>query len=302
MRMVALDTSVRSTGVALVAAGQVVAETWIGSGRSSAALLLPALADLLKAAGWSREMVEAVAVVVGPGSFTGLRIGVTTAKGLAYAWQVPIIGVTSLEVLAAGAVPLAAAWQMALPSTRAKQAGKERPTVLIVPVIPSRRGECYLQVFAPVSVTGRPGSGFERVTLLGPTTELPEPLCEPQVVSLAEWASGRWLPTLPGVQAKMLESESLPVILVGPASLTGELIRLWKRPSLRLYAADLAIYPGIVGRVASVRATGSTGRFSQDAGRPPFQDAMELMPLYLGKREGEPAWPPSQHPTPPSSL
>ncbi|MBE3577158.1 MAG: tRNA (adenosine(37)-N6)-threonylcarbamoyltransferase complex dimerization subunit type 1 TsaB [Limnochordales bacterium] len=293
MRMVALDTSLRSTGVALVAAGQVVAETWIGSGHSSAACLLPALEGLLKATGWSREMVEAIAVVTGPGSFTGLRIGVTTAKGLAYAWRVPVVGVTSLEVLAAEAAPLAVAWQRARPAL-AGRAGHPhlRPAPLIVPVVPSRRGECYLQVFTPPTPIP-PLSAVEPEVSLAPAQQLPEPLGKPQVVSFSEWASGWWLPELPEVE------ESVPVILVGPGSLTGELIRLWERSSLWFYTAELAIHPGIVGRVASVRI--SRWSAQKDAGESPFRDAMEIMPLYLGRREGEPGWPLSQHPTLPPS-
>ncbi|MGE5483205.1 MAG: tRNA (adenosine(37)-N6)-threonylcarbamoyltransferase complex dimerization subunit type 1 TsaB, partial [Bacteroidota bacterium] len=240
-RVVALDTSVRSTGVALIESGQVVAETWIGPGHSSAASLLPALDGLLDVAGWSRDSVDAVGVVVGPGSFTGLRIGVTTAKALAYTWQVPVIGVTGLEALAMQAVQVAAAWQMATGAmaggtaratagatgqSKARQASDEGAgndnensgepqAVLIVPVIPSRRGECYLQVFALPMVFASPAQ-------LAPPPDYPQPLGEPQVVSHDEWAAGGWLNF-----GSWQQSEPLPVILAGAASLTGELVRRW---------------------------------------------------------------------------
>jgi tRNA threonylcarbamoyladenosine biosynthesis protein TsaB len=65
--------------------------------------LAPALRDLLRSAGWKADQVELVAVVIGPGSFTGLRIGVTTAKTLAYAVGAEVVGVDTLSVLAAQA-------------------------------------------------------------------------------------------------------------------------------------------------------------------------------------------------------
>jgi tRNA threonylcarbamoyladenosine biosynthesis protein TsaB len=70
------------------------------SPRRSAQALAPALDDVLRQAGWKPRDVQLVAVTVGPGSFTGLRIGVTTAKTLAYAVGADIIGVNTLEVIA----------------------------------------------------------------------------------------------------------------------------------------------------------------------------------------------------------
>jgi tRNA threonylcarbamoyladenosine biosynthesis protein TsaB len=66
-------------------------------------VLAPALRDLLNKVGWAAQSIELVSVTSGPGSFTGLRIGVTTAKTLAYAVGSEIIGVDTLDVLAAQA-------------------------------------------------------------------------------------------------------------------------------------------------------------------------------------------------------
>ena len=76
-------------------------------------MLAPALQQLLAEADWSPKSVELVAVAVGPGSFTGLRIGVTTAKTFAYAVGAEVIGVNTLDALAAQAPPSAAPlWTM----------------------------------------------------------------------------------------------------------------------------------------------------------------------------------------------
>src|SRR4029078_6236163 len=78
----------------------------IGDERT-AQVLAPTIQRLLAQAEWSPKSVELVAVTVGPGSFTGLRIGVTTAKAFAYAVGADVLGVNTLEALALLATPLA---------------------------------------------------------------------------------------------------------------------------------------------------------------------------------------------------
>jgi tRNA threonylcarbamoyladenosine biosynthesis protein TsaB len=71
------------------------------AGERTAQSLAPALSEILRKIDWKADSIELVSVTIGPGSFTGLRIGVTTAKTLAYATGAQIIGVDTLEVLAA---------------------------------------------------------------------------------------------------------------------------------------------------------------------------------------------------------
>jgi tRNA threonylcarbamoyladenosine biosynthesis protein TsaB len=71
--------------------------------RSGAAELVPAIAEMLRDAGWKTADVEGIAVAVGPGSFTGIRTGLATAKGWAAATGTPVVMVSSLAVLASGA-------------------------------------------------------------------------------------------------------------------------------------------------------------------------------------------------------
>lgn len=102
MRILALDTSTLVGTVAVLADGELRAE-WSASVRAShGETLLPRLARTLEEAGLALADVDLFAVGIGPGSFTGVRIGVATAKGLALAEQKPLVGVTSLRVLARG--------------------------------------------------------------------------------------------------------------------------------------------------------------------------------------------------------
>jgi len=110
--LLAVDTSTTQVGLALGDASQLAAESIWYSHQHHTIELAPALAALLKNAGATISDVEAVAVAIGPGSFTALRVGLALVKGLAVARRLPLIGVATLDVLAAGQpaaeVPLAA--------------------------------------------------------------------------------------------------------------------------------------------------------------------------------------------------
>jgi len=95
----ALDTATRDTSVALLDGERTLAEL-CQPARSHSRTLLPLIDRLLTEAGLSREQLEGVAVGVGPGSFTGVRIGLTVAKALAFAGRLHLVGVSSLRALA----------------------------------------------------------------------------------------------------------------------------------------------------------------------------------------------------------
>src|SRR5919107_4525311 len=104
MLILAFDTATDVATSALVADGEV-----LGERVSRAATLLEDVDALLRQAGAHTREVEALAVGIGPGSFTGVRIGLSTARGLALALGVPVAGVSTLDALAAGtprAVPV----------------------------------------------------------------------------------------------------------------------------------------------------------------------------------------------------
>lgn len=104
MRILALETTETAGSVAAVADDNLLKEIKLRPDTRSAQSLAPALKRLLEEVGWRPEDVQLVALVVGPGSFTGLRVGVTTAKTFAYAAGAEVFGVETLEVIAS-AVP-----------------------------------------------------------------------------------------------------------------------------------------------------------------------------------------------------
>jgi tRNA threonylcarbamoyladenosine biosynthesis protein TsaB len=104
MRILALETTERDGSLAAADDGNLLAELILDRAQRSAQSLAPAIVALLRQVGWRARDVQLVAVSGGPGSFTGLRIGVTTAKVFAYAVGAAIVGINTLETIAA-AVP-----------------------------------------------------------------------------------------------------------------------------------------------------------------------------------------------------
>lgn len=106
-QILSIETSTDVCGAALLQDGRLLAETMINRPRVHAERLTSALANVLDDGAVDLPSIDALAVSSGPGSYTGLRIGVSVVKGLAYAHDLPIIGVPSLEVVAAEAAACA---------------------------------------------------------------------------------------------------------------------------------------------------------------------------------------------------
>ncbi len=121
-----IETATTNCSVTLSTNGSVIALREDDSkGYSHAELLHVFIEDVLRAAGMEKEDLDAIAVSKGPGSYTGLRIGVSAAKGLCFALDLPLISVSTLEVLAS----------------------KVDSKGLIVPMLDARRMEVYSAVF-----------------------------------------------------------------------------------------------------------------------------------------------------------
>jgi tRNA threonylcarbamoyladenosine biosynthesis protein TsaB len=102
--LLAVETSCGTASVALLRGEDLLAEEQAAAGRSGAESLLPCVDTALRRAGLALEEVQAFAISIGPGSFTGLRVGVATLKGLAFGKELPIAPVPSLAVLARAAL------------------------------------------------------------------------------------------------------------------------------------------------------------------------------------------------------
>lgn len=111
--LIAIETSGRGAGLALATADGLVGELELPPTTSTAAGLIPAIEQLVTAHGARPADLRAIAVTIGPGSFTGLRVGVTTAKTLAYATGAALIGVDTLQVIAEQCPPdIAQVWTL----------------------------------------------------------------------------------------------------------------------------------------------------------------------------------------------
>ncbi|MEX1071000.1 MAG: tRNA (adenosine(37)-N6)-threonylcarbamoyltransferase complex dimerization subunit type 1 TsaB [Anaerolineales bacterium] len=123
MNILAIDTSTRASGIALYDGLNVRYECVWHSAEFHSVELAPGIKQALTSAGMKLAELQAIAVAIGPGSYTGLRIGLALAKGLAFAQGLKIIAVPTLDVLAAGQ-PM-----QDLPMAAVLQAGRARLAV-----------------------------------------------------------------------------------------------------------------------------------------------------------------------------
>ncbi|MDL2224695.1 tRNA (adenosine(37)-N6)-threonylcarbamoyltransferase complex dimerization subunit type 1 TsaB [Eubacteriales bacterium OttesenSCG-928-M02] len=126
MLMLAMDTSARALSAALFLDGVLVGEHYENTGLTHSEKLLPVIDTLVAMCGYAPAQLEALAVTVGPGSFTGLRIGVATAQGMGQALGVDIAPVPTLAALAYG--------------------GKGFPG-LVCPMVDARRSQVYTAIY-----------------------------------------------------------------------------------------------------------------------------------------------------------
>ena len=123
MKILAIETSTRAASVAAVFDGKILAESLRESPQSFSETLMPQVEEVIKISG-AFENLDAVAVRIGPGSCTGLRIGLATAKALAYAWKIKIIGVPTLHALS-----------------------YNFPCAKVLPLIDAQKNRAYCQLF-----------------------------------------------------------------------------------------------------------------------------------------------------------
>ncbi|MBL8644511.1 MAG: tRNA (adenosine(37)-N6)-threonylcarbamoyltransferase complex dimerization subunit type 1 TsaB, partial [Rhodospirillaceae bacterium] len=135
MKILVFDTALGACTVGVVRDGTVLAAESAVMAQGHAEALMPMIARVMAKANTTYTNLDRIAVTVGPGSFTGLRVGISTARGLAMAAGKPAVGLTTTEVLAA---------HVANAGTR------------IMAVIDSKRGDVFAQLFAPNGTEASP--------------------------------------------------------------------------------------------------------------------------------------------------
>ncbi len=138
--LLSLDTSTASCSVALHRDGKLLGCYELFTERTSAAMLTTLISDVVQQAGYELTQVDAIAVAKGPGSYTGLRIGVSTAKGLCFALDKPLIAINTLAAMAEQV-------RLYFPANH-----------LLCPMIDARRMEVYAAVYNTISQQLEPTS------------------------------------------------------------------------------------------------------------------------------------------------
>ena len=184
-----LDTGSPTASIALVVAGRLAGET-ARPVTSHGAALPQTVAQLLDHARLRASDLSAIAVGIGPGSFTGLRIGLSYAKGLAFASGAKIIGVASLDALAAGALDAPAG----------------SPGVQVCALLDARKGEVYAALYEIVA------DGLEKISqdVVMPLVRVTSPLRQNAILAgdyTAKDAAG------------LAEKQGLEVTVLGPGAL-----------------------------------------------------------------------------------
>ena len=126
MKILAMDTSNQPMALALVEDNKVLSEKQTNEKRNHSIQLLPMIAEMMQEVAWTPAMLDRVVVAQGPGSYTGVRIGVTTAKTLATTLNIELIGVSSLAVLVENV---------------------EQTDVLVVPIFDARNENMYTAIY-----------------------------------------------------------------------------------------------------------------------------------------------------------
>src|ERR1041385_778585 len=132
MRVLAIDTALGACAAAVLdsAAGAIIASESLGMQRGHAEAIMPMIARVMDAARCEFAELDRIAVTVGPGSFTGLRVGISAARGIALAAEKPAVGLSTLSAYAA---PYIAA----------------DDSMRVVAAIDARHDQVYLQIFGP---------------------------------------------------------------------------------------------------------------------------------------------------------
>lgn len=263
MRILALETTSALGGAALLDGERIVAASAFDGGKGGhTRWLLGAVAHMLRDAGVPPERIDAVAVNVGPGSFTGIRIGLATAQGLAFGWGKPVVAVPGLEALA---------WQAVAPA----RPGSAVPHGLVLSLIDARHGNVYAAAY--------------RWDVDRPSWDGAPPH---QVVAPALWVAEDFFQAVRAVLSDGLTdgpsdtAHTEPIILAGDGGVQYE--------RMAQHVLGERVRPVALG-CEGLRAE-TVARWAQRRGPAACVPPEEARPLYFRKSEAERKWAQPVHP------
>ena len=144
MKILAFDSTAKAASVAVCEDERCLALYTIDNGLTQSELLMPMAENILKCLNLSFNDIELVCASMGPGSFTGVRIGAALVKGIAFGRDIPCVGVSTIEALAKNAMPLKG---------------------IIVPVMDARRGQVYTAIFKSDGKTATRMTGDDAISI-----------------------------------------------------------------------------------------------------------------------------------------
>jgi tRNA threonylcarbamoyladenosine biosynthesis protein TsaB len=240
MKILAIETSLAACSVAFVHGDVPLAHRFQIIGRGHGEMLIPMIEQARTQAGVEFSDLDLIAVCVGPGTLTGVRVGVATARALSLAAQIPTRGFVSLEILAAAAV----------------QSGAVADDQGVTAVFDARRGEVYHQSFGPGLVATTPpalNTAMEAARLTpndpGILVGSGAPLLAPHLGDLGKTWSVADAPDQP--DARVLASLAVKAMAEGQPPLVGEVDHPVRPLYIRAPDAKLPVDPS--GDLATVK-------------------------------------------------
>ncbi len=217
--LLALETATNICSVAVWQDGHILVETTLTRPKSHAEQLVPMIGSALGYCGCTAQDIDGVVISRGPGSYTGLRIGASVAKGIAFAQDKPLLSVSSLEALATVALPYA------------------NPGDLILPAFNARRNEIYLGVYKALSE-----NRLEAITEVQALQSEDIGLYIEQWPAPHRWLAGEGAPLL----ADMLQKKGIPQLHLLPEYLVSPTASIVAKLGVEPYLAgsfeDLAAF------------------------------------------------------------
>lgn len=195
MRLLALETSELCGSVAAFDGEQLLRSVDLDRGQRSARALVPTIVELWREVGWKSTDVELVAVGVGPGSFTGLRVGITAAKTIAYAVGAEVMGISTLAAIASREPESVTRLSAAIDAQRGQVAAQifERNEKGMIPVGPFRLLDIADWIAEATGETQLAGPVLRKLAArLGPNVATVPPECwDPTAESIGRLALAR---------------------------------------------------------------------------------------------------------------